>query len=88
MTLALANSRSAGTAALASAAAVIALAVANHVVARRAERGHPPQGSFIKAGGVRLHYSDRGEGRPVVLIHGNAVTGNDWNTSFGVTTIV
>jgi pimeloyl-ACP methyl ester carboxylesterase len=31
--------------------------------------------------GVRLHYSDRGQGSPVVLIHGNAVTGDDWNTS-------
>jgi pimeloyl-ACP methyl ester carboxylesterase len=31
--------------------------------------------------GVRLHYTDRGEGAPVVLIHGNAVTGADWNTS-------
>ncbi len=31
--------------------------------------------------GVRLHYSDRGEGSPVVLIHGNAVSGDDWNTS-------
>lgn len=31
--------------------------------------------------GIRLHYSDRGHGSPVVLIHGNAVTGADWNTS-------
>ena len=30
---------------------------------------------------MRLHYSDRGEGSPVVLIHGNAVTGDDWDTS-------
>ena len=28
-----------------------------------------------------LHYSDRGTGQPVVLIHGNAVTGDDYNTS-------
>ena len=30
---------------------------------------------------MRLHYSDRGTGRPVLLIHGNAVTGDDYNTS-------
>jgi pimeloyl-ACP methyl ester carboxylesterase len=30
---------------------------------------------------VRLHYSDQGQGSPIVLIHGNAVSGNDWNTS-------
>jgi pimeloyl-ACP methyl ester carboxylesterase len=49
--------------------------------ARLAERRHPPRGSFIEVDGVRLHYSDRGTGRPVVLIHGNAVTGDDYNTS-------
>jgi pimeloyl-ACP methyl ester carboxylesterase len=35
----------------------------------------------LEVDGVRLHYSDRGKGSPVVLIHGNAVTGDDWNTS-------
>ena len=62
-------------------AALGALALANHLVARRTERRHPPEGRFIEVDGVRLHYSDRGEGSPVVLIHGNAVTGDDWNTS-------
>jgi pimeloyl-ACP methyl ester carboxylesterase len=66
-----------GTATLAAAA----LALGNHLVARRAERRHPPQGAFVEVDGVRLHYSDRGEGSPVVLIHGNAVSGEDWNTS-------
>lgn len=75
------KSRLVGTTVLAAAAALAMLAVANHVVARRAERRHPPEGSFIVVDGVRLHYSDRGEGSPVVLIHGNAVTGDDWNTS-------
>ncbi len=69
------------TAALAGAAALAALAVGNHLVARRTERRHPPRGAFMEVNGVRLHYSDRGEGSPVVLIHGNAVTGDDWNTS-------
>jgi pimeloyl-ACP methyl ester carboxylesterase len=31
--------------------------------------------------GVRLHYTDRGAGQPIVLIHGNAVTGSDYDTS-------
>ena len=66
---------------LAGAATVAALAVANHLIARRTERLHPPTGSFIDVDGVRLHYSDRGTGSPVVLIHGNAVTGADWNAS-------
>ena len=76
------KTRSAGvTAALAGAAALAALALGNHLMARRTERRHPPRGAFMEVDGVRLHYSDRGEGSPVVLIHGNAVTGDDWNTS-------
>jgi pimeloyl-ACP methyl ester carboxylesterase len=57
------------------------LAAVNTAAARLAERRHPPTGKFIEVDGVRLHYSDRGEGSPVVLIHGNAVTGSDWDTS-------
>ena len=57
------------------------LAVVNHAVARWAERRHPPEGEFIEVDGTRLHYSDRGTGRPVVLLHGNVVTGADYNTS-------
>src|SRR4051794_13445070 len=69
------------TAILAGTAALAALALGNHLAARPAERRHPPQGTFMEVDGVRLHYSDRGEGSPVVLIHGNAVSGDDWNTS-------
>jgi pimeloyl-ACP methyl ester carboxylesterase len=76
------RTRSAVTkAAIAGATALAALALGNHLAARRAERRHPPGGAFMHVDGVRLHYSDRGEGSPVVLIHGNAVSGSDWNTS-------
>jgi pimeloyl-ACP methyl ester carboxylesterase len=66
---------------LISVAVLVALALANVAVARIAERRHPPKGAFLEVDGVRLHYSDRGTGRPVVLVHGNAVTGGDYNTS-------
>jgi pimeloyl-ACP methyl ester carboxylesterase len=62
-------------------AAVGALAAINSAVARAAERNHPPRGRFIEVDAVRLHYTDRGNGSPVVLLHGNAVTGGDWDTS-------
>jgi len=63
---------------LVAAAAVTAVAAgltASWVVhrARRAERLHPPEGSFIDVDGVRLHYVERGEGPTVVLLHGNLV---------------
>ena len=67
--------------ALAGVAALGALALANRAAARRAEREHPPKGKFIEVDGVRLHYTDRGAGQPIVLVHGNAVAGDDWNTS-------
>ena len=63
------------------AAVLVALALVNAVVARFAEHRHPPEGVFLNVDGVRLHYSDRGAGRPVVLVHGNVVTGGDYNTS-------
>ncbi len=66
---------------LAGAAGLAALALANYLAARRAERRHPPEGRFIEVDGVRLHYTDRGTGRPVVLLHGNAVSGHDFDTS-------
>ena len=66
---------------LACAVILILLAILNYAAARAAERTHPPRGSFLQVDGVRLHYSDRGTGPPVVLIHGNAVTGDDYNTS-------
>ncbi|TPG56858.1 alpha/beta hydrolase [Roseomonas nepalensis] len=64
-----------------TAAALGALALTNHALARLAERRHPPEGRFLEVDGVRLHYTDRGEGSPVVLIHGNVVTGADYDTS-------
>ncbi|RAI57579.1 alpha/beta fold hydrolase [Roseicella frigidaeris] len=70
-----------GRTALVGAAVLGALALVNHAAARRAERKHPPRGRFVEVDGVRLHYSDRGSGKPIVLLHGNAVTGDDYDTS-------
>lgn len=65
------------------AAALAAAAVANHYAARRLERRNPPRGRFVEAEGVRLHYLEkgRGDGPPVVLLHGNLVTADDFAAS-------
>jgi len=60
------------------AATLAAAAVANTVLARRAERRNPPMGRFVEVDGVRLHYLEKGEGPPVVLIHGNVITAEDF----------
>src|SRR4026207_2098889 len=67
---------------LASAAGTIAgMTVYNVYRTRKAEREHPPSGQFVTVNGVRLHYIERGEGTPVVLLHGNVVTAEDFDTS-------
>lgn len=66
---------------LATALGLAGLGLLNQLSARLAERRHPPKGRFLTVDGIRLHYTDRGEGSPVVLIHGNAVSGDDWETS-------
>ena len=71
----------AGTLIAGAAAALSGLGFANYLVARRTERRHPPEGSFLEVDGVRLHYSDRGRGSPIVLIHGNVVAGDDYDSS-------
>lgn len=53
------------------AGALAASALVNHGLARRAERRNPPIGQFLEVDGVRLHYLERGEGTPLVLLHGN-----------------
>jgi len=61
-----------------TAAALAGLAAANVLAAREAERRNPPKGRFITVDGVRLHYLEAGEGPPVVLIHGNVSTSDDF----------
>src|SRR5688572_12489016 len=70
-----------GTVLLAGAAVLaagVAAAAWNNARARRAERDHPPRGRFLEVDGVRLHYLERGAGPPVVLLHGNVVTAEDY----------
>jgi pimeloyl-ACP methyl ester carboxylesterase len=56
-------------AAAAAAAALAALAV--RAKTRAVEAEHAPMGQFIEVDGVRLHYVVRGEGEPLLLLHGN-----------------
>ena len=38
---------------------------------------------FVTVDGTRLHFVIKGEGRPVVLVHGNPGSGQDWTRVFG-----
>ena len=66
---------------VATAASLAAMTAYNISRARKAEREHPPTGRFATVDGVELHYIEKGEGPPVVLLHGNLVTAEDFRTS-------
>ena len=69
---------------LALAAAGVGLAASaalNRAAARRAEAANPPAGDFVEVDGSRLHYVERGSGSPVILLHGNGVTLQDFQAS-------
>lgn len=76
----LANSRAV---AVSGVAVLVAAATAAWVRgrARRAERENPPAGRLLHVDGVALHCVERGQGPPVVLIHGNAVSHRDFEAS-------
>ena len=65
-----------GTATVLGAAALYTIAKS-----REAERRHPPIGRFMTVNGVRLHYLERGQGEPLVLIHGNGTMIQDFLVS-------
>jgi pimeloyl-ACP methyl ester carboxylesterase len=48
---------------------------------KQAEAENPPQGRFVTADGVRLHYIERGAGPVLVLLHGNGVYADDFDHS-------
>ena len=48
---------------------------------RQAERDNPPVGQFMEVDGVRLHYLERGQGQPIVLLHGNGSMIQDFDIS-------
>lgn len=44
--------------------------LATQRIAKRAERLVPPAGKFVEIDGNRIHFVDKGEGRPIVFVHG------------------
>jgi pimeloyl-ACP methyl ester carboxylesterase len=69
------------TASAVAVGALAAIALFNRHMANKAERNNPPKGRFLKVNGVRLHYIERGEGTPLVLLHGNGSMIQDFESS-------
>jgi pimeloyl-ACP methyl ester carboxylesterase len=65
-------------------ATLTALASTAAWVAQRAQgakRQNPPAGSFINVDDTRVHYLERGQGTPLVLLHGNTLRLEDFVAS-------
>ena len=69
------------TIAMTTAGALAAGAIATRVQTREIARTHPARGRIVSTSSGRLHVLDAGEGPPLLLIHGNAVTSEDWVAS-------
>jgi pimeloyl-ACP methyl ester carboxylesterase len=72
---------SSGRSLLIAAAALVAAAAYVQVKTRQADRENPPRGRFIDVDGVRLHYIERGDGPPLVLLHGNGASSTELELS-------
>lgn len=68
-------------AAMVAAGALVATALFNRHLAKKAEQDNPPAGQFFELDGVRLHYVERGSGEPLVLLHGNGSMIQDFESS-------
>lgn len=64
-----------------SAVAMVASAAYLVYRQRKTEEQCPPTGQFVEVEGVRLHYTEKGSGRPLVLLHGAATQGVDFELS-------
>ena len=69
------------TAAAATVGMLAISAFVNRQLAKKALRDNPPNGRFLEIDGVRLHYVERGSGRPLVLFHGNGSMIQDFESS-------
>jgi pimeloyl-ACP methyl ester carboxylesterase len=56
-------------------------AYVNNRLAKKAEADNPPRGRVLEVDGVRLHVYERGQGEPLVLLHGNGTSIEDFASS-------
>lgn len=62
-------------------AALAGSAIATRVQTSATERRNPRRGQRVAIRGQHVHLMEQGSGPPVLLIHGNGVTADDWRIS-------
>ena len=76
-----AKSHPIATSAAAAVMGLAACAIVNRHLAKKAQEQNPPTGHFLEIDGVRLHYVERGQGHPLLLLHGNGSMIQDFESS-------
>lgn len=56
----------------------LGLYIYNIIEIKNGESEFPPKGEFITINNVKLHYYTKGEGKPIVFLHGAMLSGNDY----------
>lgn len=56
----------------------LAMVIHAELFARNTQKKYPPRGKFVTVDGVRLHYVEKGAGRPIVVLHGDAGSSYDF----------
>lgn len=51
----------------------------NQYTFRNVKKHYPPEGAFVTVQDVKLHYLSRGEGKPLVFLHGGVLNGHDFD---------
>ncbi|WP_175637790.1 alpha/beta fold hydrolase [Metabacillus schmidteae] len=46
---------------------------------KKAELAYPPNGDFVEVDGIKLHYLSKGNGKPVVFLHGGVLSSEDFS---------
>lgn len=59
-------------------ALVLGLIVFLHFKFKQAESAYPPDGAFVSVEGINLHYVRKGQGTPVVFLHGGILSSYDF----------
>lgn len=59
------------------AGAALSGAAVGHGVAQDIEKRHPPEGRFVEADGLKLHLTEAGEGRVILMVHGASSNARD-----------
>lgn len=58
---------------------VMTLFLYNQIQFHRMESKYPPKGNFVEVDGIKLHYINRGTGKPIVFLHGGVLSSEDFS---------